>query len=359
MSRYYYHNGQYAYHDGQYAFGDGSPAVVSFLQLTTDASFIVDVSSSTFSPDFTVSSGTLHWDLGDGSILDTNSVDHPYIVLGNKNVNVYVGTTIGPESITEVKLENDRLIGTLDLEDFSNLEGMFYVHNNPGLTQIKNPSTAGVFKVYWAHGCNLTGTLDLTGLTNLGGLFYAQNNSNLTEILNPDSSQGIIYYWALNCNLTGTLDVSGLTGLGGSFNVHSNSNLTSILNPTSSQVFETYQAYSCNLTGTLDVSGLTGLGGSFYSYSNSGLVDILLPTLTQDITSFRSHNCALSQTTVDDVFSKLNTYYTSNSPSDDLLVEINGGTNAIPTDGASNSDITNLSSIFTGAGHTFTYYINS
>jgi uncharacterized protein (TIGR02145 family) len=250
------------------------------------------------------------------------------------------------------------LTGTLDVSGLTGLGGYFDVPNNPNLTQILNPVSSQVFTSYYAYGCDLTGTLDLTGLTGLGGNFWVYNNPNLTQILNPVSSQVFTSYYADTCNLTGTLDLTGLTGLGGQFYVVNNPNLTSILNPDSSQVFTYYWAYNCNLTGTLDVSGLTNLGGTFNVLNNQNLTHISLPTINQEFIVFDASGCALDLVTVDDIFAKMDTWYTSNAPINDLLISVAGGTNAAPTDCWENVNIVNLQSIFSSAGQTLNIYIN-
>lgn len=296
------------------------------------------------------------------------------------------------------------LNGTLDVSSLTGLGGQFQVYNNPNLTQILNPNSPRVFSEYRAYGCNLTGTLDLSGLTGLGGTIWVHNNPNLTGVLNPDSSQAISNYSFYGCDLTGTLDLRGLTGLGGNFNVNGMNKITQILNPVSSRTFATYWAYDCSLSGTLDCSGLTGLGGNFvvrnhktlhkiifptsstawsaldvnnndllgtldisgllnptslYIHNNYNLCDILLPSITKSMLTFDAGDCSLSQVSIDNIFSKLNTYYTSSAPTSSLNIDVAGGTNMPPTDGSSNSDILSLETIFNTAGKTLTITINT
>ena len=367
--------------------------------------FITEASTNAFDPAFTVGSGILNWNLGDASTsVDGNAFSHTYAGGGNKTVKVYQGTTDGSTDVDTINMPSDDLVGTLDVSGLTGLGGAFYVYGNSNLTSILNPTSSETFSYYYAYNCDLTGVLDCSGLTGLGGNFRVNSNPNLTSILNPDSSQAFTYYYAYECDLTGVLDVSGLTGLGGSFQVrnngnltqilnpessevftgyaaygcdltgvldvsglsglggtfsaNNNSNLTSILNPTSSEIFSVYYANNCDLTGVLDVSGLTNLGGIFYAQNNSNLEDILLPTISQQFTLFDADDCSLGLYTVDDIFSKMNTWYTANAPTAALTIDLGGGTNMPPTDGASNADILNLEIIFDGASKALTITIN-
>jgi hypothetical protein len=118
--------------------------------------------------------------------------------------------------------------------------------------------------------------------------------------------------------------------------------------------------FNCSLSGTLDVSGLTGLGGYFYVYNNANLTSILWPVFTSEPYYINAHGNALNQTCVDDLFAKMDAWYTANEPTDDLYVYLSGGTNSPPSDGSSNVSILHIQSIFdsSGGGSTFDYYIN-
>ena len=367
--------------------------------------FYTNQSGNAFSPTFTVSAGTLNWDLGDSSNnVNANSFTHIYAD-GTKHVKVFPGTTSGALAITEIDMNNDKLVGTLDISSLSNLGGNFVVRNNLDLTQILNPVSSRAFTYYYAYSCNLTGTLDVSGLTGLGGVFNVVTNPSLNYILNPVSSQVFSQYYAYNCNLIGTLDVSGLTGLGGYFKAYSNPNLTHILNPVSSQVFSnylayscnltgtldvsgltelsgsfaannnsnltqilnpissgefySYQAYNCNLTGTLDVSGLTGLGGDFNITNNSNLTGLILPTtLVKRFTVFNVKNCSLNITSIDAALLKLHTMYDANAPIANLIGNFDGSGNSWPTDGSSNVNYLGIYSAFAAAGKTVDISIN-
>jgi len=309
---------------------------------------------------------------------------------------------VSSRAITKYNAVSCDLTGILDVSGLTGLGGSFNVGANTNLTQILNPTSSQNFTEYAAYSCNLTGTLDVSGLTGLGGVFNVGNNDNLNYILHSASSINFAQYNVTSSGLMGTLDLSGLSGLGGSFNIQYNPSLNTIENPTSSRPFSSYFASFCDLTGTLDVSGLTGLGGSFSVQGNDNLTSILFPSsgtftgmyidncnltgamdlsnlnisnifqinenpnltslilndFINDFLRIYANDCSLNQASVDGVFAKLNTYYTSNEPTRGLTVNIQDGTNMPPTDGSSNSDILNLESIFSGAGQTLTITIN-
>ena len=414
-------------------------------------SFTTNASTLTFDPVFTTSSGTLTWDLGDGSIVSSNSFAHTYTSAGNKTVDVSQGTASGPESILTINMYYDNLVGVLDISALSNLQGSFNVGWNDELTSVLLPDSSQVFTEVNVDHCDITGTWDLRGLTNIGGIIDMGFNPNLTAVLLPDTSNLISTFAADNCNIIGTLDVSALTGLNNSFNVSGNSNLTkillpetvsgvvlivasdcnltgtldisnytntidgllisgninltNILLPASNQemVFDVgdcslsgtidisaftnlkgnmsfannagitkilfpptssitpitqLYAYNCNLIGSIDVSGLT-FRSSFDFQNNPQLSEILLPDFNYPFSQFYVQDCSLNQSTVDDIFVKLNTYYSGIiEPTSSLYVRVQGGTNMPPTDGSSNADLLNLITIFSDAGQTFVYSIN-
>jgi hypothetical protein len=330
--------------------------------------FYISASTYAFEPVFGVTSGVLHWDLADGSIVDENSFSHTYSMLGNKRVKIYQGTTDGTLGITSIEmayredgdieiysdlagaldihsLENlgyldlygnlnltqiinpvssnsynlyhaslCNLTGTLDISGLTGLGGSFRVDGNPNLTQILNPNTSQLFTEYYANECNLTGTLDISCLPHLGGYFSAYNNPNLTQIINPNSSEVFTGYMINGCNLIGALDISCLTGLGGEFSASTNPNLTKIINPNSSEIFLSYFVENDNLTGTLDISCLTGLGGYFSVYNNPNLTQIINPDTSQFFYSYYVPDCNLTGTLdLSSLIGSIETFYSSNN----------------------------------------------
>lgn len=218
--------------------------------------------SNAFDPTFIVSSGTLHWDLGDGNTIDSNSFTYSYADSSEKVVKLYKGTTTGALSITGIDLNTDRISGVLDLSIFTNLSGNLLLYSN---------------------------------------------------------------------NYTGHF-------------------LTSVILPTTSEIFTSFYISLCGITPSLDCTPLTNLGGTFSCYNNTTLNHLYLPTINRQFDTVRADSCALDVTSVDSIFSKLNTWYLSHTPTANLSINTSGGTNGSLTGGSSNSDLVSLQSIFAGAG---------
>jgi len=267
------------------------------LQFITD-----DVGEESFSPEIIPLSGTLWWDLGDGSIVFTNSfVDdhHIYQNTGNKTVKVYAGTTDGSDAITDILMSEQDIVGILDISSLTSLNNL-YLDDNLSLTTIKNPKSSVLWSNYSISFCDLTGTLDVSGLTGLGGSFSVSGNPNLTNILNPVSSEIFTSYSAFECDLTGELDLSQLTNLGGYIGLNGNPNLTKILHSPSSQELIVYNAFDCGLDGSLDLSGFQ-LGSNTESlqlllYNNYNLTELILPASNKGVSYFQVYNCNLTGT---------------------------------------------------------------
>jgi hypothetical protein len=467
----------------------GTTIELPFFTFTTNAS------TRTFDPGFGAPFGDLVWDLGDGSIVTGNVIDHEYSQAGDKEVKVYLGTVSNVEGITSVSVYQDDIKGSLDFSEFTEISTIL-ANDNPLLTEVIVPPSDKNFS-FQGGTCDLTGTLDLSELTNLQ-VVTVSSNPNLTSVLFPPSSSNAVQVNVFNCNITGPIDVSGLN-LAGQFTMAANAEMTQLLLPlentgsvtsfylygnskcygdagvfdfsqwtnmsgqihigsidasviklpTSSGTFSgltlygtdisildmsgitfssnglalsiqnspnlaqlvfpvddvsvaslnmsnsgfsgildlssvqlksflyaygneltgiihksssnplEYRAQSNQLTGTLDVSGLTGLGTRLFLSGNSDLSEILLPDFSYEWADFDVTDCSLNQSTIDNIFSKMNTYYSSNTPTQSLIIDANGGTNMPPTDGSSNSDILNLENIFSVAGESLIININT
>lgn len=249
------------------------------------------------------------------------------------------------------------LIGTLDVSGLTNLGGMFRTDNNKTLTQILFPTTTRNFSQMILYRCDLTGTLDMSGLSGLGGLVLMYDNPNLTEVKFPTSSNSISSFSIAQCDITGTLDVSGLTNISGTINIGDNPNLTEVLLPNTSGNVGTFSATDTSLS-TVDLSGLSGLH-TIYIRNITNMQSITWMAVDRGFNVVRADDASLNLNTVDNLFSIMNTWYTSNTPTSSLELTIDGGTNSPPTDGSSNSDILNLESIFSGAGQTLIININT
>jgi hypothetical protein len=378
---------------GIFKFGDGTVYVSSNAPTHTY--------SSSATKTVTIFKGSINLSNAIGIALNSQNIlgflDISKVPIGGAvqfRLNSGLTTILNPTSsftITSYWVNSCNLTDTLDLSHLTGLGGDLEVYSNSNLKYIKNPTSSQVFSVYWANSCNLTGTLDLSHLTGLGGDVEVYTNSNLTKIKNPTSSTTFTAYSAYSCNLTDTLDLSGLTGFGGAVTLRFNSNLKYVKNPTSSTVFNWYLINSCNLTGTFDFSGFSNFAGSFDIFSNSNLTAIsnptssrninhyyayscnvkkfdlstltgingdlrvysnandtalVFPTLTGQFTTIDAHNNALNQNSVDQLFIKLDAWYTAHAPTANLSINVGGGTNASPTGGSANVNIVHLNAIF-------------
>lgn len=354
-------------------------------------SFQTDI-NGTFSPVLTLSSGTLRWNI-DGTDYTTNS---PSVALTGSTVDVkiYANGVSENQGVTNINFASQQIIGTLDFSYFTLSNSNIDTYINAGLTAITfstNANTAANVRVY---NCNLS-SLDLSNVT-FSGLCYITNNASLSTISFASGStstgfsatscnfssidftnvtmSGICYLGtntslssvtfasgttstdlrANGCNFT-SLDFSNVT-FNGKLHIYSNTGLTSVTFSTNANVITDFKAYSCNLS-SLDLSNVT-FSVSIEVYSNSALSTITQGSYTTGFILYDAIGCALGLTSVDSIFSSLNTFFSANTPVNDLDVSTEGGTNSAPTGGSSNTDIVNLLSVFSGAGQTFTYSIN-
>lgn len=276
---------------------------------TQEVLFSLQTTSSTpatFNPSATLSAGTLYWDMGDGTNQLTNSPSIVYPDASTKTLNVFKGSASGASAITSLNnFNNKALVGTLDLSNLTNLSGEFTVASNTGLQHLTMPTTSGVF----------------TSVT--------------------ISSSGLI-----------DANFSGCSKLGGTFYAISLPSMTSISLPTSTQLFTDFQIRDTQVE-SLDLSGLN-LSEYIYCFNNTTMDVFILPTITHEFQGVLISNSSVDVAYIDAIYAKLNTYYSSHTPTKNLTINTAGGTNAAPTGGDTNTDIVNLQSIFSGAGKTLT-----
>ena len=347
------------------AVGDGVTKQTSvwsnILSATTDAQVVAMTmqttsgNATTFDPAITVSSGTANWDYGDGTFEDTNAPSKTYGDSTLKTVQCRLGTIPALTDILSVNIVSDDLGGTLGVSDLTGLNGDFIVATNPNLDIILLPASVVAIPNFVVNSNNLS-TLDLSAL-NITGTIQIYDNP-LTTVTERVTAENITVYNSRTTQRT-TINLSGYTGASGQIQVHDNPQLTSFVAPVTSGVFFRLRIYSCPLLPSIDLTNMPNIGGEIDFGNDTVLTTFTLPaTLTQAFTLINGVNCALDLTSVDNIFAKLNTYFTANTPTADLTVNLNGGTSASPTGGASNTDIVNLQSIFSGAGFTFTFNIN-
>lgn len=209
------------------------------------------------------------------------------------------------------------LPGTADISGYTAVAGIINFEGNGNMTEVINPTSAGVLTTYSVANGGINTALDMSGLTGLGGVVNLSNNSSMTSVTFPTST---VLITSLNCDNIGvtTIDMSGLN-ISGIFRSVGASSLTTITNPTNSNTFTVYSVVNCALVGTLDVSGLTGLGGVFNVFGNSGLTDVTMPASNTVLTAFGGQNCALG-------FITLGTWLATN---DNVVINLtNNATNA-------------------------------
>lgn len=197
------------------------------------------------------------------------------------------------DSINSVSVHECDLTGVLDLTSLTNMEGSFTAYGNANLTGITHTASTGSFSTYSVYDCDLTGNHDMSMLSGCGSTFRIENNSNLTSITHSYSSQGVNFYRARSCDLTGNHDVSMLLNMGGTFEIHSNPNLTSITHTASTSTINSYLAYFCDLTGNHDVSMLE-LGSTFLLFGNSNLTSVTHSYTTNNINSYQVYSCDIT-----------------------------------------------------------------
>jgi hypothetical protein len=255
-------------------------------------------STSSFDPTITFSSGSkrVSWRLDNG----TNKTQ----TAGNSIT--YTGFTSDTgirtiemrgnnfNNISNLDFSNDNLYGGIDLskiKNFSNLSSI-YLHQNPNLSGITNPSCSNTFSNYQIYSSNLTGNLDMTPISGNISSFIVNSNTNLTGITHNTVSNIVAGYNAYSCNLKGNLNLP-FTGFGGSLQVYSNPNLTGITVSSPNNVSQFF-AYSCNLTGNLDLSQLTNLSGDIRLQFNPNLTGITHANSSNNITNYTVYNCNLT-----------------------------------------------------------------
>jgi hypothetical protein len=270
-----------------------------------------------------------------------------------------------PRGLTNIVFQNlSNLIVTGTLSDLPTGLVFLYWYNLPNLTVTGTLSglPTGLTSIYWYILPNFNVTGSLSGLPSGLTVLFLYNLSTLITGSLSDLPRGLtsLYWYNLpNFNITGTLSdlPSGLVYF--VFQILPNLivNSSAILSCSNVSTLRYYTIGDGIIT--LDISICTKISGPVYFDDNALLQTIISPTaFTAAITEFKASNCALDVATVDSIFAKLNAWYTLHPPTANLIVNVEGGTNASPTGGGSNSDILNLISIFATAGKVFSYLIN-
>lgn len=300
--------------------------------------------------------------------LDVSSLElrSQFTVANNPNMTNLILPEVNAGAVTSFYLySNPGLTHDIDLSGWSNMSGTIHTGGSR-ISALKLPGSSGdMASINISSNPNIM-ELDVSGLTfPTTGMNNLSLNTcaSLNKVVFPDTDVKILTLSLQSCDLSGHLDLSTveLSRGGyenGTFFCYGNK-ITGITHKDSSGGISDYRVYGNELIGTLDVSGLTGIYNVFYAQTNSSLCEILFPEFTNYWTYFSVNDCSLNQSTVDDIFSKMYTYYNSNPPEQALAINTSGGTNMPPTDGSSNTNILSLESIFSGAGQTLTITINN
>ena len=161
----------------------GNQYVGVILPVLPFLEFLTNASTNALTPVVGTTGGTVQWDMGDGSIVDSNDFSHIYSSPGEKTVKVFPGDLYGV--VDSFFVNEDDLVGTFDWSDVPTIESL-WVDSNPALTEIISPTTANDVFSFQGHNCDLTGTLDISGLSSsigsLGGLCYLDLDSFMYRI---------------------------------------------------------------------------------------------------------------------------------------------------------------------------------
>jgi hypothetical protein len=171
---------------------------------------------------------------------------------------------------------------------------------------------------------SITGLQNLPNLTNFNAgsnSLQSVNLSGLTNLLSVDISDNDIPGGGTN-SLT-SVNLSGCTALGQLRLDDSDfsAGIPSLAGLTSLDLIDFDQ---CSISGVVDLSGLPVLEQLDF-FGNAALTSIIIAD-TQPIIELFASNCALTETAVDDILVVL-----SNNGVTGGQVELNGGTNAIPS----------------------------
>jgi hypothetical protein len=257
----------------------------------------------------------------------------------------------GGSGVTEIDLTSGKVTGTLNIDD------------TPSLTSVLFSTYENVITSFRAGDSNITGIWDLEnvaistdvrihGNSALTGFKFGTNNGTL--------STAAQFY---NNNITGIFDVSSFV-IQTQFIYYDNPLLTQLISSTGDNTSSLFRGYNNNaFTGTLDLSNWT-IEGTLDVDDNYYMTDITPPTFTTGHAFYDVSRSGLSIDGLDSIFASLNTFFTANTPTQDLLVSAvtrvnaDSGVAESPTDGSLNTDIVSLEALFTTAGYTFTYTIN-
>lgn len=257
-------------------------------------------------------------------------------------------------------LSNTKLHGMIDVSSLTGLRTLDLGNYIPsGITGLLLPPDASISTLDLVHTDIYHGTMDISMLSSVEYLRISY--CDVSTIVWPTncSSLTLKAFEGYNCNFSGNFDISNFYRLGGTFQCYNN-NITSFTFPdVSMSVAGSIRLLNNNLSGTLDISTLVKANYYLDGNDNTNLENVLWPVFEQPLALIRWNDCSLNQTTVDGLLSNLSTYFTDNSPVYNLTVSLQGGNNAVPTDGSLNVDISTLEYIFGNTSRTLTITYNT
>lgn len=236
--------------------------------------------ATTFDPTLTKTSGDVRWIISGTSVIGTG-ITYEFPDTSIKTIKAQLDNY---KNITAIEIDNDAIVGNLNLSNFMNVTD-YQLQDNPDITTINLPTTTMTvnrFNVY--NNTNLT-SLNLSNLTNLTTIDYSHGiriygNTNMVELLFPTSNKIMDMYSVFNVSsnpsLT-TLCLTGLTGLGGYIDLSNNTGLTSLLLPVTTNQINRFHCHNTALT-TLDLSNLTNFSSDWtWISNNNNMTNLIMP----------------------------------------------------------------------------------
>ncbi|HAQ21733.1 MAG TPA: hypothetical protein DCR40_21260 [Prolixibacteraceae bacterium] len=247
-----------------------TPSRVLVLQFDTNCP-----PTKSFNPSIVPISGTYEWDLGNGTIVQGNSVSHTYANSNTKTVKLYC--TSGTPSISDITIYNQYVIGMMDISHaaFASLVRV-NIYQNPSLTGFALPTTiTGAVEMFNISYNGIIGNIYLTALVNFNSsASICVNNNPITFVYFENTVSGLINYIDMrDCNIDHLASFAALQKWTDNATIilMNNPNLVSIIFSTNPHVgsLQSFDVRSCALS---DAS----LGGWSSAMQAPGLVYVYI-----------------------------------------------------------------------------------
>ncbi|MDP3683537.1 MAG: hypothetical protein Q8S01_06350, partial [Ignavibacteria bacterium] len=165
-----------------------TPARVLILQFDTNCP-----PTKSFNPSIVPISGTYEWDLGNGTIVQGNSVSHTYANSNTKTVKLY--STSGTPSISDITIYNQYVIGMMDFSHAAfALLVRVNIYQNLSMTGIALPTViTGAVDMFNISFNGIIGDIYLTALVNFNSsASICVNNNPITFVYFANTVSGLI-----------------------------------------------------------------------------------------------------------------------------------------------------------------------